>query len=73
MGQKSVIKMWLPQKKILTAENKLNIDMQLERSSGDDLVAFCDLSKFVKNVWLHSPVATRLQELSFLIIRPKIS
>ena len=73
LGPNFVIKVWLRKKKFLTVENKINIDMQLERNSGDDLVAFCDLSKFVKKVWLHSPVATCLQEIGFLITRPKIS
>ena len=34
--------------------------MQLERNSGDHLVAFCDVLLCVKKVWLHGHVAIML-------------
>ena len=42
-------------------------NMQLERYSGDNLVAFYDLQLCVKKVWLHSPVATKIL-FSYLLI-----
>ena len=57
-------------KKILVVEICLNCNFQLERSSGDNLVAFNELVNSVKKVWLHSSVPTWLPPTVFYTTQP---
>ena len=57
-------------KKILVVEICFNYNFQLERSSGDNLVAFNQPVNSVKKVWLHSSVPTWLPPFVLYTTQP---